>query len=180
MILLHVCNKIHYSWFKQKWIKWPQLSLPCTSMIQIFAMVSWKAIYTFLPHDLGLAIWLAEIIHYLSTGTEMLPNETQSHQPLTGDPGARRDPDSSGLWGGGRAQEGSALSGFWIPIEFRQRRQVYPAWLAKLLSEKSAQPRSWELCLIWQTFWGLQTQDIASQITLRDCSKEAMRGSQSM
>ena len=95
----------------------------------------------------------------------MLPNETQSHQPLTGDPGARRDPDSSGLCGGGRAQEASALSGFWIPREFRQRREVCPAWLAKLLSKKSAQPRSWELRLIWQTFWGLQTQDIASQET---------------
>ena len=41
-----------------------------------------------------------------------------------------------------------------------------------LLIEKNTQPRSWELRFIWQTFWGLQAQETASQIALSDGSKE--------
>ena len=45
----------------------------------------------------------------------------------------------------------------------------------RVLSEKDAQPESWELCFIWWTFLGLQAPETASQITLRDCSEEARR-----
>ena len=38
---------------------------------------------------------------------------------------------------------------------------------------KAAQPKSWELRFTWQTFWGLQAWKAASQLTLRDRSKEA-------
>ena len=39
--------------------------------------------------------------------------------------------------------------------------------------KKKAQPKSWELCFTWWTFWGLQAWDTASQIMLRDCSEKA-------
>lgn len=41
-----------------------------------------------------------------------------------------------------------------------------------MLSEKNAQPESWGLYFIWQTFWGLEAWEAVSQVVLRDCSEE--------
>ena len=38
--------------------------------------------------------------------------------------------------------------------------------------KKITQPKRWELYFIWRTFWGLQGQEAASQVVLRDCSEE--------
>lgn len=39
-------------------------------------------------------------------------------------------------------------------------------------TERNAQPKIWKKCFMQWTFWGLQAQEAASQVALRDCSKD--------
>ena len=45
--------------------------------------------------------------------------------------------------------------------------------------KKYLQPKSWELCFIWWEFLGLQAQETASQITLRELLQGRVGGASS-
>lgn len=57
------------------------------------------------------------------------------------------------------------------PTGFYVARPSLPCSTYCLLKTK-VPPKSWQLCFILRTFWGLQAQEAASGIALRSCSQE--------
>ena len=98
-------------------------------------------------------------------------------KPITGDPRTRRDSPKFiwTPWGGGWAQETSA--GIKAPdprrVQAKDRNLLWFLHGHNNCGLKNySQSKSWELCFIRWEFLGLQAQETASQVTLRELLQE--------